>query len=80
MIFNGSRLYLSVILDLCNKEIVAYKVSRSNGFQLVLDTAEKASKKRDVKKSCFIVSKDFNIHPSNITNYYNLMELTKYVK
>jgi putative transposase len=50
LIFNGRRLYLSVILDLYNKEIVAYKVSRSNDLQLVLDTVEKATRKRNVKE------------------------------
>ncbi|WP_223595634.1 IS3 family transposase [Neobacillus bataviensis] len=48
LIFNNQRLYLSVICDLWNKEIVAYKISSKNGLELVLDTLEEANKKRDV--------------------------------
>ena len=48
LIFNGRRLYLSVILDLYNKEIVAFNVSRSNDLQLVLATVKKAAIKREV--------------------------------
>ncbi|PFM38949.1 IS3 family transposase [Bacillus cereus] len=49
LIFNGQRLYLSVIKDLYNNEIVAYEISRRNDLKLVLDTLKKARKKRNVK-------------------------------
>ncbi|WP_409193980.1 DDE-type integrase/transposase/recombinase [Bacillus cereus] len=49
LIFNGQRLYLSVIKDLYNNEIVAYETSRRNDLKLVLDTLKKAKKKRNVK-------------------------------
>ncbi|MGR5966670.1 DDE-type integrase/transposase/recombinase [Bacillus cereus] len=44
LIFNGQRLYLSVIKDLYNNEIIAYETSRRNDLKLVLDTLKKAKK------------------------------------
>ncbi|MFF3022318.1 IS3 family transposase [Gottfriedia sp. NPDC057948] len=49
LIFNGKRLYLSVIQDLYNNEIVSYQISERNDLKLVLDTVKKARKKRDVR-------------------------------
>ncbi|WP_368653707.1 IS3 family transposase [Ornithinibacillus sp. 4-3] len=49
LMFNGQKLYLSAIKDLYNSEIVAYHVSRRNDLKLVIDTLEKAKKKRNVK-------------------------------
>ncbi|MDM5185969.1 IS3 family transposase [Bacillus sp. DX4.1] len=46
--FNGKRMYLSVIMDLYNNEIVAYQVSESNNLKLVIDTVNKALRKRNV--------------------------------
>lgn len=46
--FNGKRLYLSVLMDLYNNEVVAYEVSERNNLKLVLDTLNKATKKRNV--------------------------------
>jgi putative transposase len=43
--------YLSVIQDLFNNEVVAWKVSQRNDLQLVLDTVEDLSKKRDVQEA-----------------------------
>ncbi|EAA9756150.1 IS3 family transposase, partial [Salmonella enterica] len=40
--------YLSVIQDLFNNEIVAWQLSKRNDVQLVLDTVEQWTKKRDV--------------------------------
>jgi transposase InsO family protein len=48
LIFNGKRLYLSVIQDLYNNEIVSYQISERNDLKLVLDTVKKATKKREV--------------------------------
>ncbi|MFM2566423.1 DDE-type integrase/transposase/recombinase [Bacillus sp. GX] len=44
LIFNGQRLYLSIIKDLYNNEIVAYEISRKNDLKRVLDTLKKAIK------------------------------------
>lgn len=46
--FNGGFVYLSVIQDLYNNEILAYHVSERNDLSLVLNTLEKACKNRDV--------------------------------
>jgi len=43
--------YLSVIQDLFNNEIVAWKLSRRNDLQLVMDTIEQWTKKRDVSEA-----------------------------
>lgn len=48
VIFNGRRLYLSVIYDLFNNEVVAYRISKRNDLKLVMDTVKAAIKKRDV--------------------------------
>lgn len=49
LLFNGQKLYLSVILDLYNNEIISYKISERNDLKLVADTVKEATKKRDVK-------------------------------
>ena len=43
--------YLSVIQDLFNNEIVAWKLSERNDMQLVLDTIELWTRKRDVSEA-----------------------------
>lgn len=42
----GKKMYLSVIMDLYNNEIVSYQMSESNDNPLVLNTVRKALKKR----------------------------------
>jgi len=44
VIFNGRRLYLSVIYDLFNNEVIAYKISKRNDLTLVMDTVKAALK------------------------------------
>ena len=49
LIFKNKRLYLSTILDLFDRKVVAYKISKSNNNQLVIDTLNEAiSKRKDV--------------------------------
>ncbi|ASS74318.1 hypothetical protein CIG75_04500 [Tumebacillus algifaecis] len=48
LLFNGQRLFLSVIYDMFNNEIVAYRIGERNDLKLVLDTVKLANKKRDV--------------------------------
>ncbi|QOT00265.1 DDE-type integrase/transposase/recombinase [Brevibacterium sp. JNUCC-42] len=43
--------YLSVIQDLFNNEVVAWKVSHRNDLKLVLDTLEQIAKQRDVQEA-----------------------------
>ena len=49
LIYNGGRAYLSSIIDLYDKKIVAYVISRSNDNKLVIDTILQAiAKRKDV--------------------------------
>jgi len=49
LIFNGKRAYLSTILDLYDRKIVAYKISKFNDVKLVIDTLNEAiAKRKDV--------------------------------
>jgi transposase InsO family protein len=46
LIFNNKRVYLSSIIDLYNKKIVSYKISKFNNNKLVVDTLNEALIKR----------------------------------
>ena len=46
LIFNGKRAFLSTILDLYNRKIIAYKISKFNNVNLVIDTLNQAIVKR----------------------------------
>ncbi|QDX91264.1 IS3 family transposase [Brevibacillus laterosporus] len=48
---NDRFYYLSVIQDLFNNEVVAWKVSHRNDLKLVLDTLEQLAKQRDVQEA-----------------------------
>lgn len=49
LIFNNKRLYLSTILDLYDRKIVAFKISKYNNIPLVTDTLNQAiAKRKDV--------------------------------
>ena len=49
LIYNNTRMYLSTILDLYDRKVVAYKISKFNNNQLVIDTLNEAiSKRKDV--------------------------------
>ncbi len=49
LIFNGKRAYLSTILDLYDRKIVAYKISKQNNINIVIDTLNEAlAKRKDV--------------------------------
>ena len=45
LIFDNKRLYLSTILDLYDRKVVSYKISKFNNNQLVIDTLNEALKK-----------------------------------
>lgn len=47
--FNGHRLYLSVIYDLFNNEVISHRISKRNDLRLVMETVKAAVKKRDAK-------------------------------
>ena len=46
LIFAGKRLYLSTILDLFDRKVVSYRISKLNNIQLVIDTLNDALTKR----------------------------------
>ena len=49
LIFKGSRAYLSTIIDLYDRKVVAYKISKHNDNRLVMDTLNEAiAKRKDV--------------------------------
>lgn len=49
LIHNGKRAYLSTILDLYDKKIVAYKISKFNDLRIVINTLNEAiAKRKDV--------------------------------
>ncbi len=49
LIFKGKRLYLSSIIDLYDRKIVAYKIYKVNNISLVVDTLNEAiAKRKDV--------------------------------
>ena len=49
LIYKGKRAYLSTILDLYDRSVVAYVISKRNDIKLVMDTLNKAiAKRKDV--------------------------------
>ena len=56
---DGSKLYLSAILDLKDKSIVSYWMSRSNNNQLVFDTFDAAIKKYPMARPLFHSDRGF---------------------
>lgn len=46
LIYNNKRAYLSTILDLYDRKIVAYKISDRNDLKIVIDTLNEAIQKR----------------------------------
>ncbi len=50
LIFNGKRLYLSTILDLYDRKVVAYKIGKINNIGIVIATLNEAlAKRKDVR-------------------------------
>ena len=56
LILNGKRAYLSTILDLYDRKIVAYKISKFNDIKLVIDTLNEAIGKRKAVSGLIIHS------------------------
>ena len=46
LIFKSSRAYLSTIIDLYDRKVIAYKISKHNDNRLVMDTLNEAISKR----------------------------------
>ena len=50
LIFKGKRLYLSTIIDLYDRHVVAYKISKFNDLSIVINTLNEAiAKEKDVR-------------------------------
>lgn len=47
LVFGGKRAYLSTILDLSLRTVVAYRIRRKNDLDLVMDTLREAIQKKD---------------------------------
>lgn len=60
--FKDNFLYLSVVQDIYNNEIVAWKLSHRNDLQLVLDTLDLATKKKMCMEPSSTRIKDSNTH------------------
>ncbi len=56
LIFENKRAYLSTIIDLYDRKVVAYKISNRNDNKLVIDTLNEAIKKRQDVKGLIIHS------------------------
>ena len=64
---NQGVLYLSIIRDLYDNSIVAYKTGTKQNVNLVLSTIKAAKRKRSLLHSCnSIVTKASNTHPKHI--------------
>lgn len=51
LIYNGKRAYLSTILDLYDRKVVSYRISKFNDIKIVIDTLNEAiAKRKDVKE------------------------------
>ncbi len=49
LIWNNKRVYLSTIIDLCDRHVVSYCISKRNDIKIVIDTLNKAlEKEKDV--------------------------------
>ena len=49
LIFKGARAYLSTIIDLYDRHVIVYKISKNNDYKLVIDTLNEAlTKEKDL--------------------------------
>ena len=73
--FGNKRAYLSTILDLHDRKIVAHQISKRNDIKLVIDTLKikQLLKRRTYQTLSFTVIKVFNIRPSSTKPYANPM-------
>ena len=56
LIFKSKKLYLSTIIDLYDRHVVSYKISKFNNNQLVINTLNDAIKKEKDEKGLIIHS------------------------
>ncbi|MCD8562420.1 MAG: IS3 family transposase [Bacilli bacterium] len=73
LIFNNKRAYLSTIIDLYDRKVVSYKISKFNDNRLVLDTLNEALGKRKNVSGLIIHSdQGFQYTSLNTKLYVNL--------
>jgi len=75
LIFNNQRYYLSVVKDLCTREIAAWKVSRGLGVDLSVDVIDQLIEKYGNLNESLIHS-DQGMHYTNPT-YVNKLKLLR---
>lgn len=57
--------YLSVIRDLYDNSIVAYKMDKEQSINFVLDTIDATQRKKSLQSCSSTVTKDFSTHPTH---------------
>ena len=62
---DNAKLYLSAILDLKDRSIISFAMSRNNNNRLVFDTFDLAVPNTRMPTQSFIVTEVFNIQVSN---------------
>ena len=74
------KVYLSAILDLCDRRIVSYKISNHNDNALVMDTFDQAVKIEPDAHPLFIRTEDSNIPARLLSSSEEAPYETKYVQ
>lgn len=70
--FNNKRIYLSVIRDLYNNEVMAYQISKYNNLKLVTDIVNNALRERKVHETVLHSDRGYQYTSKNITNYLKI--------
>ena len=73
LILNGKRAYLSTILDLYDRKIVAYKISNKNDLNIVIETLnEPISKRKNVQG--VILHSDQGFQYTSLEQYIDIVK------
>ena len=75
LIFKGSRAYLSTIIDLYDRHVISYVISKRNDLKLVMDTLNQAlTKEKDVHGLIIQSRKGTPIDDSPIESWHALLK------
>lgn len=74
---NGSKVYLSAILDLGDNSIISYVLSNSNNNKLVFDTLDKAIKSNPTATPLFHSDRGFQYTSKSFKNKLNAINATQ---
>ena len=70
LIYKDKRLYLSTILDLYDRKVVAYQISKYNDINIVLNTLNEAiAKRKDVSDLILHSDQEFQYNILRIQSY-----------